>query len=315
VSQALKASLLAILASLLVAVFNFGMRALADLAPVAQTGFIVALTVFILTAAHLFIFSPGISPWPQMKAFAAARGTALTASLLATIYGFSHLPQQDAYAIGFTEPIVSTLIAAIIFRERISGGMMLAIAIGFGGVLVTLGQDFSSDISFWHGVAAAGVIASVGDMLLLRHTGRREALAVGAFWPGICVPIVFGLLFWLSGESPVVTPLALAAPILLGAISWISIRPLMMAIAVGPVAAVAPIKYMRLPIGLALAGIFLHEDVAGHELLGSAMVVGGGIWLVLPDRGKGSRPRLVQPETSRPCRPPRIFSSGGSHTA
>ena len=58
-------------------------------------------------------------------------------------YGIALIPLAEVFALEFTMPIWTALLAAVMLGERISKQRMVSIAIGFAGVLVMLRPGFA----------------------------------------------------------------------------------------------------------------------------------------------------------------------------
>jgi drug/metabolite transporter (DMT)-like permease len=87
------------------------------------------------------------------------------------------LPLADATAIVFTSPLFVTLLAGLSLGERVRRHHWLALALGFGGVMIMIGPHLSLDVersSLGVLLALTSAIAAAMAMLFLRGMSSHE---------------------------------------------------------------------------------------------------------------------------------------------
>lgn len=214
------------------------------------------------------------------------RGCLGIAMLALFTRGVSELPLSSAYTLFFVAPLLITVLAIPVLKERVPKAHGWAVAAGFGGVLVALqpnGQDLR--LGF----------ASVGGLAVL---AAALCYAVAA---------VVGRLVSRSdsSESLILTMMSIMAlgAGLLAAPNWVPLSPdhagLLLALAVtgflgqlmiteafrhGQASAVAPFEYTALAWGLGLDWLIWQTLPAAHTGLGAAIIVGSGLYLVRRER-------------------------------
>jgi len=198
----------------------------------------------------------------------------------------------DTYAIGFTAPLIMTLIAIPLLREKIRWPRLIATLVGFSGVLVMLRPD--GDL--WQPAVPLlllGIVGMAFTRIMTRQLAATETAACQAFWI-TAVHIPFG--FAISPLYPSLgnfSFLALAAAAFLGVINsmghWIFAR----GYALAPVSALAPYEYVMLLWGGAL-GFLLWGDVpAWSTLAGAAIIVAAGLYTLHYEHRRRARAALV----------------------
>ncbi|MGB7405992.1 MAG: DMT family transporter [Pacificimonas sp.] len=88
------------------------------------------------------------------------RATSGIIAMFATFYALANAPIATVQAITFAAPVFATIGAAVFLRERLRVRRIVALAVGFGGVLIVLqpwSQPFSTGI--WVAVLAAVAMA------------------------------------------------------------------------------------------------------------------------------------------------------------
>lgn len=197
------------------------------------------------------------------------------------------MPLSVAAALFQTLPLVMTLGAALFLGERVGWRRWTAIAVGFAGVLVIL-RPTGAGFDIWAAGASmlAVVSLAVRDLATRRIGGGIPSLSLAvwgsaAFVPAGCVLMVIG------GQTPVWPDLpqwgVLAAASTLGVTGyWLMV----VATRVGEVSAVIPYRYSRILFSLVLGWIAFGERPDLAVYVGSAMIVGSGLYTFLRERAR-----------------------------
>jgi drug/metabolite transporter (DMT)-like permease len=187
----------------------------------------------------------------------------------------------DTYAIGFTTPLLMTLLAVPLLGERIRWRRAGAILLGFAGVLVMLrpgGGLWSPGLL----VMLAGLLPLAFSRILNRLLSTTETAECLSFWL-LAAHLPAGLLLWAWLPIPALAAsgvpwAALAALALLGLTNgvahWLQSR----AFALAPVGALAPYEYTALLWGGGLGWLVFGEVPARDAVIGSAIVAAAGLY-------------------------------------
>ncbi|MBL8439337.1 MAG: DMT family transporter [Zoogloeaceae bacterium] len=141
-------------------------------------------------------------PWrtPHWRA-QITRGISGTAALMCYFYALGHLPLATAVTLNYTSPIFVALLLAFWFGERIRWPLVLAVLIGFAGVVLLLRPTLQPEQ--WAGAAAglgSGAVASIAYVSVreLGRLGEPEPRTV--LWFSALTSLI-GLPWALGGES------------------------------------------------------------------------------------------------------------------
>lgn len=194
------------------------------------------------------------------------------------VYGVGVLPLASVTALEFTAPICTAIIAALFLGEKLTSPRVVAIAIGFLGVLVILRPG----ITIFHPAALVVLGAAVcygTSYAMVKGLTRTDAPLVILFYMQVMqLPLALGpaLFDWA-------TPAWTDAPwlILVGASAlsahYCNARAFMLADA----SLVIPLEFLRLPLIALVGWLFYSEAVDLFVILGAAMIFGGnyyGVW-------------------------------------
>jgi drug/metabolite transporter (DMT)-like permease len=204
----------------------------------------------------------------------AATGLFLTALM--------HMPLANLSAILQSLPLAVTLGAAVAFRERIGWRRMVAILIGFCGVLLII-RPGTEGFDHWSVMGLASVACVVLRDLATRRLSPAVPSVLVSIWSAAGVTAM-GLLGCLFGG---VEPLAPGEAALVGAASVFLIAGYMfgvMAMRVGDIGFVAPFRYTSLLWALVLGWALFGTWPDPLTLIGAGIVIVTGIFTLYRER-------------------------------
>lgn len=188
---------------------------------------------------------------------------------------FAMLPMVEATAIGFSVPIFSTLLAAIVLGERTGIWRWGAVLAGFAGIMVIV-QPGSGHIALSGGIVAiAAALTTALATIAIRRLGATEAAATTVFWFGASslVPLSVAMLFAGRAHSTEIFAVLAVMAIAGGAAQLFLTGALRFA----PVALVMPMDYLSL-IWSSLLGFLIFSQLPSEwTLLGAPLVIGAGL--------------------------------------
>lgn len=198
----------------------------------------------------------------------------------------------DTYAIGFTAPLIMTLIAIPVLGEKIHWQRLVATVVGFGGVLVMLHPD--GDL--WQPAVPLlllGIVGMAYSRIMTRQLAATETAACQAFWITV-IHIPFGLLIWpIFPSLGTFNIWALLAAGFLGVINsmghWIFAR----GYALAPVSALAPYEYTMLLWGGVLGYLIWGDVPAWATLIGAVIIVAAGLYTLRYEHRRRAAAKLV----------------------
>lgn len=275
----------------LLMIFSMAFFAVADaFVKFASSYMTVALLLIIMSAPSALVFAflahranqPPISPLlftPRVMMRNGIEGIAAICVVSALANGELSLVIALMQAV----PLFVTIGAVIVLKERVGPRRWIAVAIGFCGVLLMLRPDASGvSIGALFAIGAAMAL-SVRD-LITRTMPKNVGTFQLATW-GTAVLILAGLLL-MPFTGPHIVPslvgwgFALLAS-MFNAVGYYSITAAMRS---GDVSYVTPFRYTRLIFALVLAVLFFHERPDALTLIGAAIVIGSGLFVMWRER-------------------------------
>ena len=211
------------------------------------------------------------NPWVIGRTLSELVGTAFFVLSLALV------PITTVSAIIQVSPLLVTLGAAVMLREKVGIRRWSAILVGLLGVAVIL-RPWSATFEASALLALMGVIGlSARDVATRRIAKSTPSLALATLGFGATIPA--GLILLIFDPRLIVpTPtdsLLIVVSILIAIGGYYCI---IAAMRIGEVSAVVPFRYSRLVFGVAI-GVWYFGEVLDHwTLIGSAIVVLSGLY-------------------------------------
>ena len=218
---------------------------------------------------------------PRKPVITLLRSALVVVNVLCGFYAFAKLPMSEAYPIFFASPILITLFAIPMLGEKVGLHRGLAILMGLAGVIVVL-RPGQAHFGLGHLAAIGAAVIFAINSVLVRITGPSERSVVIMLYPMIANTVVSGIaLPFVYQPLPIEHLGLLAAMSTLGFIGGvISIAAYRRAEA----AIVAPMQYSQI-IWATIFGITLfHEHSDLWTLVGTAIIIASGIYIVMRER-------------------------------
>lgn len=220
----------------------------------------------------------------------ASRGLLLAAATVFFFAALQHLPMAEAIAIFFVQPLILTLLSALMLGERLRFRRIGAILAGLGGTMVILQP---SVIAF--GLPALLPLGSAVTMALYMVMTRKLSADVHPyqmqFIGGIASMLVLALLAVSGGLLAM--PGAGFTTLSLEQMTWVAGMGvaatlghafIVWAAGNAPANLLAPFQYVEI-IGAATLGYLVFNDVpANSTFLGVGIIVASGLYLLHRER-------------------------------
>jgi drug/metabolite transporter (DMT)-like permease len=224
--------------------------------------------------------------WTQRLAAAA-----LVVSAVFAMIGYGHLPVTTATAFSYTTPLLVTVLAATLLRERIPIQRWVAVVIGFAGVVVIVhpaagGAAGGTGHLIGVGAALASAILYAIQQMIIRHS--RDSMTTADV---VAQAAIVGLVL-LGGAMPFVwRSVPLSAMLLILAATAAQTGGLLTiaaAIRQGQISRLAPWQYGGMIWAMALDLVMFGHTPGAVALSGAVMIVAGGLLsqIRLPSRLK-----------------------------
>jgi drug/metabolite transporter (DMT)-like permease len=230
--------------------------------------------------------------WPNLIAASAMN---LFVWNIATSLAVLYIPSGHASVLSYTMPLWVALIGWVVFRQRLTGRLLVAILIGAAAVAALMVPNFKSYANapwglFWG--LCAGFCWAIGTFIVKRTTWPGMGLSL-TFWQVVIslFPVVLGALaidglpkHWPSAAALTATLYTGCVPMALGTATWFALVKLLPT-------QIAALSSIAIPIVAIVSGIaILHEPLSLLQGIAIASTV-ISLWLALvPGKPAPARP-------------------------
>ena len=203
---------------------------------------------------------------------------------VAFVKALSLMPLSTVAAVFQVTPLAITMGAALFLGEQVGWRRWLAISIGFIGVMLIIkpGVDSFDPSVIWVIIAVLGVVLrDLVTRVIPKHV-TSSIISLQAFLAAIVVSAAL-LVFTSDSLIAVSTKNStlFAGAIVFGIAGYYAI---VSAMRVGDASIVAPFRYTRLLFSLTTGMIIFGERLDNLSLLGSAIIIGTGLYTFLRER-------------------------------
>lgn len=201
------------------------------------------------------------------------------------------MPLANVTAILQVLPLTVTLGAALFFRERVGWRRLLAICVGFGGMLLIVrpGPDGFTTHSLY-ALAAVGCV-TLRDLVTRKMSAEVSSMTVTVI-TSVAILVSASLASLTIEWQPVSTREALyiaaSAIFIIGGYSFS-----VMVMRVGEISAIAPFRYSSLLWALVLGWLVFGDWPDALTLLGAVVVVSSGLFTLYRERQIQARGRSI----------------------
>jgi drug/metabolite transporter (DMT)-like permease len=209
------------------------------------------------------------------------RGVFSVAMMASFTYGLKTLGLAEAYTLAFVAPLILVALSMPVLREVVLPRQWVAILVGLAGVVIAMRPQPGALVSLGALAVLLAALCYAASNVVGRLISRTEPSAT--------------LVFWTT------TSMALGGGVL-SASEWVGVRPehgwILLGLAVtgflgqlaiteafrhGQTAVIAPFEYSALAWAVLLDWMFWHAVPQSHTLLGGAVIIASGLYLIRRD--------------------------------
>jgi drug/metabolite transporter (DMT)-like permease len=220
---------------------------------------------------------------PRLQAL---RATLLLANATCSFVGLQYLPLAEFTALAMLAPMVSTLLASFVLRERIGRGRWAMVLLGFAGMLVIV-RPGSGDLGWGVLFPLAGAVFFAGFQIVTNRLASVDDMVTTNLYSGL------GALLVLCGALAA-TPVDVVPSLrhastsqwaliaVLGAVATMGQVCMVTAIRHAPLSTLTPFSYAQVAFAALISWVlFRHApDLWGAAGMGMIAIAGAGtVWL------------------------------------
>jgi S-adenosylmethionine uptake transporter len=234
------------------------------------------------------------SAWPERPAMRVhlIRGCMSSVMAILFFWGLARVPMAQAIALAFVAPLIALYLAAILLKEQIERGAILASLLGLAGVLVILAGQAQADLGAEALRGSAAILGSAAlyawNIILMRQQAQLARPLETAFFTSL----IMGSCFLLLAPFLAVPPGTAELPAILAAalLAFVSLMLFAWAYARAEAQRLAPVEYTGFLWAAVFGFLFFAEPVRPLTFIGAAMIVFACLIAARP--GRASQPQV-----------------------
>jgi drug/metabolite transporter (DMT)-like permease len=232
-----------------------------------------------LCATGLVAAGPGFDKLRTRRVWAHVGRMALgLAAMALNFMAFILLPLAEATTIGFSVPIFSVVLAALLLGEPTGKWRWGAVAAGFAGVLLIVQPGSGGVPLLGASVALVAALLTASVTIVIRRLGATERAATTVFWFAVSSLVPLGILMLhFAGAHDGVTWLILGGLALAGGLAQLTLTG---ALRLAPVALVMPMDYTSLLWAVLLGASIFGELPSPWTWIGAPIIIASGLVIV-----------------------------------
>lgn len=232
-----------------------------------------------ICALGVIAFGPGFASLRTRRVGAHMTRMVLgVVTMAANFLAMIMLPLAEATAIGFTVPIFSIILAALLLGEAAGRWRWAAVATGFAGVLLII-RPGSGDVPIEGAVLAlVAALLTAAATIAIRRLGATEKTTTTVFWFAISSLAPLGLLMlWFARTHDAATWTIIGGIALAGGLAQLTLTG---ALRLAPVALVMPMDYTSL-LWATLFGVWIFGELPSRwTWAGAPIIIASGLVIV-----------------------------------
>ncbi|MBI3506994.1 MAG: DMT family transporter [Proteobacteria bacterium] len=205
------------------------------------------------------------------------RGASGFASFTLFVVALTQLRMGDAFALSYTTPFWSLLVAATVFGERVGPARIVATLIGFTGVMMLVKP--TGDFNVYALVALASAALTSVAMMMVKQLSATEPPDRIAFW-FIFVGIPLGAPLAALAWTPPADAATLGLFVVLGLLTWLGQRCLSRGYTLGQFSKMAPLAFVQVALATVIGIVGFGEVPDPLAAVGMVLIAIGAIVIV-----------------------------------
>ncbi len=194
------------------------------------------------------------------------------------VNSFSRIPLADFYGVTFTAPFLTLAMIAFFLKEHVGWHRWTAVFVGFVGVVILAGPEFSNmNVGYLYAAAAVVLISSTS--VAIRKIGKDEYLPLYGVYPPIFI-CLFNTPMGLAEFIPV-PPADIILFALYGAFVIGGLLMTTYSIAkIHEMAIVAPFQYTQIIWGIVFGYLLFGDVPVPTTYIGLVLIIGAGLYMI-----------------------------------
>ncbi len=230
--------------------------------------------------------------WPDQPVYHLFRAALLVLATFSFFLALKYLPIADALAIFFVQPLVATVLSALVLREVVGPRRWGAVAVGFVGTLIIIRPGFAEVSPGSLYALLAGVSLACYFVMTRRIAGRTDAM-ITTFHTSLLGGLILSLVIWTVWQWP--TPQQWVMMIALAVVANFGHLLIVRAYDHAEASLLAPLAYTEMIMATVLGWVFFRDFPDGWTILGVSVLIACAVYISVRERALGRRQAVITP--------------------
>lgn len=218
----------------------------------------------------------------QMPVWHAARLIGAFIALSTSIWAVAVLPLTAAITLNFAKVLFVSLLALWVLREPVGPRRLIAVVVGFIGVIIAMRPGAEGVIDVNALIPLAGALGAAVAMISVRRLSQTETTATLLIYQSVFVGLAAAIpMYWVWVTPDLADFLFLTAMGVLATLAqWLGIK----ALRLGEASVLGNLEYTQLIWAAAIGYIVWTEVPDGYTLVGAAIIISASIYIFRRER-------------------------------
>ena len=229
---------------------------------------------------------------PARPAYHSFRATFLILATFCFFLALKFLPIADTLAIFFVQPLIVTVLSALVLKEAVPRQRWAAVTVGFAGTLIIIRPGFVALNPGSLLALAAGSFLAI-YFVMTRHIAGRAPAMVTTFQTNVIGAAFLSLTMPLVWQQPTPSQWLMCAG--LGAIATFGHYLIVRAYDHSEASLLAPLAYTEMVVATAAGWYFFGDFPDALTFLGVAILIACALYITLTERNRATPDAIEQP--------------------
>ena len=229
----------------------------------------------------------------RVPALQCLRGLLLLVNSSASFYGVQRLPLAEYTALTLLAPVATTVLSALVLKERVSGARWAMVGLGLAGMLAVVRPTGGGALGWAALLPIFAALCYAAFQLLTRRIATADDLVVTNFFSALFVTLSLGAALWalpldIAPTLRQATPQQWGLLLLMGSFATAGHVFMAGAVRAAPLSVLMPFAYAQIAFATAIGWLVFGHAPEPWAIFGTCLIGMGGIgtvWL----NGRGVR--------------------------
>ena len=254
--------------------------------PTMQINLCRSFSIFLIAACIIF-FHKGLTfktVNPKLQILKVSIGAF---GMIGYFYAFRHLEMAKATTLGFMQSLVLPVFAFLFLRERIGWNRIIALIIGYAGILIAINPVYGS-FETAEGIILLASLCGAFAVVVAKKLTAKDSPILLMFYSGLATSVILGVYYALKGDLIDCGPEGQWVPLtwadgkfffMLVVVSFAMQYSYLKAYSLADVGFLAPFNYVKFLISSAFSLLLFHQRPEMETLVGAALIIGSTLYL------------------------------------